>query len=79
MKQVGAFEAKTHFSSLLDEVEKGEQVTITKHGRPVAKIIPFNGSTKEKTAHAISRIQALSLEHTLGDLDWKMLRDEGRR
>jgi prevent-host-death family protein len=79
MKQVGAFEAKTHFSSLLDEVEKGEQVTITKHGRPVAKIIPFNGSSKEKTAQAISRIRALSLEHSLGDLDWKTLRDEGRR
>lgn len=79
MKQIGAFEAKTHFSSLLDEVEQGEQITITKHGRPVARIIPFSASSKEKTAQIIGRIRELSQEQTLGDLDWKTLRDEGRR
>jgi len=39
---VGAFEAKTHLSSLLDRVEMGEEVTITKHGRPVARLVPVN-------------------------------------
>lgn len=37
---VGAFEAKTHLSELLARVEAGEQVTITKHGRPVARLVP---------------------------------------
>ncbi len=37
---VGAFEAKTHLSELLARVEEGEQVTITKHGRPVARLVP---------------------------------------
>jgi prevent-host-death family protein len=37
---VGAFEAKTHLSSLLDRVEMGEEITITKHGRPVARLVP---------------------------------------
>jgi len=37
---VGAFEAKTHLSELLARVETGEQVTITKHGRPVARLVP---------------------------------------
>ncbi len=37
---VGAFEAKTHLSELLNRVEKGEEVTITKHGRPVARLVP---------------------------------------
>lgn len=37
---VGAFEAKTHLSELLQRVEAGEQVTITKHGRPVARLVP---------------------------------------
>jgi prevent-host-death family protein len=37
---VGAFEAKTHLSELLVKVEEGEQVTITKHGRPVARLVP---------------------------------------
>lgn len=38
---VGAFEAKTHLSSLLQRVESGEVVTITKHGRPVARLVPI--------------------------------------
>ena len=37
---VGAFEAKTHLSSLLQRVEAGEVVTITKHGRPIARLVP---------------------------------------
>jgi prevent-host-death family protein len=39
-KTVGAFEAKTHFSALLEEIEQGREITITKHGRPVAKLVP---------------------------------------
>lgn len=39
---VGAFEAKTHLSSLLQRVEAGEVVTITKHGRPIARLVPVN-------------------------------------
>lgn len=38
--EVGAFEAKTHLSSLLDQVEKGARVTVTRHGKPVAQIVP---------------------------------------
>lgn len=37
---LGAFEAKTRLSELLVRVEAGEQVTITKHGRPVARLVP---------------------------------------
>ena len=37
---VGAFEAKTHLSALLDRVERGEEVTITRRGQPVAKLVP---------------------------------------
>ncbi len=40
---VGAFEAKTRLSELLQRVESGEQVTITKHGRPVARLVPIRG------------------------------------
>lgn len=39
---VGAFEANTHLSSLLEQVELGEEVTITKHGRPIARLVPVN-------------------------------------
>jgi prevent-host-death family protein len=39
MRQVGIFDAKTHLSSLVDEVEKGREIVITRHGRPVAKLV----------------------------------------
>ncbi len=39
MKQVGIFDAKTHLSSLVDEVEKGGEIIITRHGKPVAKLV----------------------------------------
>lgn len=40
MAEIGAFEAKTHFSKLLERAEKGEEITITRRGKPVAKIVP---------------------------------------
>jgi prevent-host-death family protein len=39
MKSVGIFDAKTHLSSLVDEVEKGGEIVITRHGKPVAKLV----------------------------------------
>jgi prevent-host-death family protein len=39
---VGAFEAKTHLAALLGRVEAGESITITKHGRPVARLVPVD-------------------------------------
>jgi prevent-host-death family protein len=40
METIGAFEAKTHLSALLDRVSKGETITITKHGVPAAMLVP---------------------------------------
>lgn len=40
VKEVGAFEAKTHLSQLLDAVEAGERIVITRHGKPVAELSP---------------------------------------
>jgi len=45
-QQIGAFEAKTHFSEIIDKAERGEDFIITKRGKPVAKIIPFEQKTK---------------------------------
>lgn len=39
---IGAFEAKTHLSELLQRVEAGQEITISKHGRPVARLVPFD-------------------------------------
>jgi prevent-host-death family protein len=80
MYTVGTFEAKTHFSALLEQVEKGELVIITKHGHPVAKLMPINETvSKENIQTAIQAIKSFNRRHTLGGLEWKVLRDEGRR
>ncbi|MFZ0219309.1 MAG: type II toxin-antitoxin system prevent-host-death family antitoxin [Candidatus Aquirickettsiella sp.] len=78
MQTVGSFEAKTHFSALLEKVEKGEQIIITKHGRVVAKLVPATAANHLRIKNAISSLKDLSHGHTLKD-DWRKLRDAGRR
>lgn len=81
MQSVGAFHAKTHFSALLEQVGKGEHIIITKHGHAVAKLVPVVEAEADP-AHileAIDRLQKFSQSHRLAGLDWKALRDEGRR
>jgi len=78
--RVGAYEAKTHLSELSEKVEAGEEITITKHGAPVAKLVPIKkeASTEERVA-AIRRIQTLGRGLSLGGLKIKDLVSEGRR
>jgi len=77
---VGAFDAKTRLSALLEQVEKGEVVTITRRGRPVARLVPISETTaNERAAQAVARLRTLRRGTTLAGLDWRELRDEGRR
>lgn len=80
MDEIGAFEAKTHFSALLERVARGESITITRRGAPVARLVPATApADRQRRAEAIARIKELARRHTLGGLDWKALRDEGRK
>ena len=77
---IGLFEAKTHLSELVARAEQGEEVIITRHNRPVARIVPFVASEREPAARRAA-LKAL-LKSAAGrrlDMDWKALRDEGRR
>jgi prevent-host-death family protein len=77
---VGAYEAKTHLSELLEQVEAGQEITITKHGAAVAKLVPVGRqATTEERAAAIRRIQNLAAGLSLGGLKIKDLISEGRR
>lgn len=79
-KIVGAYDAKTHLSELLEKVEAGEEITITKHGAPVARLVPVKGSASaEERLAAIERIQKLARGLSLGGLKVKDLIREGRR
>ena len=79
MITVGAFEAKTHLSSLLEKVTHGEEILITKRGLPIAKLVPAKDLAKSDTGSAIDKLLLLRKELLLGDTDWKTLRDESRR
>ena len=79
MATIGAFEAKTHFSRLLERVAGGEHVTITRHGTPVARLIPFSAPDRERIRRTIRRLKEFSEGQTLGGLSVRALREEGRR
>ena len=77
---VGAYEAKTHLSELLEKVEAGEEIVITKHGTPVARLVPVEKkASAEERAAAIRRIQKLGTRLSLTGLKVKDLIAEGRR
>lgn len=80
MREIGAFEAKNRFGQLLDWVEHGEEVTITRHGKEVARLVPARaGFNREAARAAAQRIRAMSKGVTLGKLKIKDLINEGRR
>ena len=81
MRTIGAFNAKTHFSQLLLEVEQGEKIMITKHGTGVAMLVPLDkGGAMNTTVEAIETIRRLRKGVTLGKgLSIKSLREEGRK
>jgi prevent-host-death family protein len=80
MKTIGAFEAKTHLSELLDLAAMGERFMITKRGKPVAMIVPPEEQPAMTPAEAVAALRELRAKITLGDdLSIRDLIDEGRR
>jgi len=77
--KVGAYEAKTHFSQLLDRVAAGERIVITRHGVPVAVLEPFEASKKVNRAKVIEELKRFAKRHELGDISLKELIEEGRK
>lgn len=79
MDTIGAYEAKTHFSELLERVAGGERITITKHGVPVAVLQPPEiRRDSQKVAEAIEQIKRLRKGRTLGELTIREMIEEGR-
>jgi len=78
MDTIGAFEAKTHLSSLLERVAHGESFTITRHGKPVAQLVPAERRDPERIKAAIRRMKEIAAGQTL-EGDWREFRDAGRK
>ena len=81
MQEIGAFEAKNTLGALLDRVQRGEEIIITRHGKPVARLVPNSGRIDRSQAQAAAdRIRARAMRLKAG-FDWNALkadRDAGR-
>lgn len=79
MKTYGSFEAKTHLSALLNEVCDGEEIVITRHGKPVAKLSPFNKKSHRSVQETVRSIKEKSKVLSLEEVTVQDLIDEGRK
>ena len=79
--EIGAFEAKNKFGMLLDRVEHGEEIIITRHGRPVARLVPnATRIDKPQARAALERIRTRA-GNSSEPFDWAAVRadrDAGR-
>ena len=89
MADIGAYDAKTHLPKLLERVEKGERFVITRHGKPVAELIPVATRDRVAIARAIADVRAVRgrlarrgvrLRDVLGkSKGWREVAHEGHR
>lgn len=78
VREVGVFDAKTRLSHLLDQVEQGDSIIITRHGRPIAQLVPYIEFDRARVRAAVDAL----LQFDGGSLPEgdtvRQLRDEGR-
>ncbi|MEI6395555.1 MAG: type II toxin-antitoxin system prevent-host-death family antitoxin [Verrucomicrobiota bacterium] len=81
---IGAFEAKTKFSELLERVSRGEEITITKHEKPVARLVPFEKQSQVELADLFRQMEEFRAGHPLNPkglakVSYRDLIDGGRK
>jgi prevent-host-death family protein len=79
METVGAYEAKTHLPKLLERVIKGERITITKHGIPVAVLQPPESARKAEPKKVIAELRKFRDKRRLNGISLREMIEEGRR
>lgn len=80
MESVGAYEAKTHLPQLLDRVARGEEIRITRNGRPVARLVPEPLEEAADIRSVIAEIREFRKGRKLGkEITIRELIEEGRR
>jgi prevent-host-death family protein len=77
---VGAYDAKTHLAELLERVQHGEEITITRHGSPIARLVPVDKTfTATDRRAALEAMNVIAQRNRLRRLRIKDLMNEGRR
>ena len=81
MREVGTLEARNTLSALIERVEKGEEITITRHGKPVARLVAPLSDTerKAKARGAADWLRKNRVNNRLEGISIRDLIDEGRR
>ena len=79
MKTVGAYEAKTHLPKLLSRVARGERITITRHGVPVAVLAPYGPSDRKLPGELIEEIKEFRRGRDISLEEIRAAIKEGRR
>ena len=79
MKTVGSYEAKTHLPRLLEEVERGSEIVITRHGKPVARLVPVTARIDDRRVRTAAQgLKRFRHGRRLGGATIRELIDEGR-
>jgi prevent-host-death family protein len=78
MADFGLFEAKTHLSRLVERALSGEDVTITKHGTPLVRLVPVRRTDPGEFERIRAELRAIASRNRLGGVSVRQLRDEGR-
>ncbi|HEY64975.1 MAG TPA: type II toxin-antitoxin system prevent-host-death family antitoxin [Caldilineae bacterium] len=78
MTTVGAYEAKTHLSQLLERVARGERIVITKHGVPIAALEPVAPARQVEARKVVEALRTFRRGRRLGGLRVRDLIEEGR-
>jgi prevent-host-death family protein len=79
METVGVYQAKTHLPKLLERVMKGDRITITKHGVPIAVLQPFEPDKHIDIRSVILDILKFREKNKLSGLSIREMIEEGRR
>jgi prevent-host-death family protein len=79
MERIGIYDARSRLSELIERVQSGEEVVLTRHGEPVARVVPEKRRGKRSRAAAVTRIRALARKLDIRDVDIRKLIEEGRR
>ena len=79
MSKFGAREAKSLLLRLLQQMEAGERIVITKHHRPVAELVPFRKHDPDKVRTAIDFLKEFQTTHSLDGLSVRRILEEDRR
>lgn len=78
MTTIGAYEAKTHLPRLLAAAERGDTITITRHGKPIARIVPVGNAGAQDVDELVEEMRRARRGRTLGGAARELI-DEGRR